>query len=174
LLNQNKIIQRTGVGDDEPHWSSESKPPKVIPIVIEVVERIRGVQIMSLEERIQRLSCPESEQVTQFRLREAPQSELFDRKRLQRTARQLARRPEAVREIVGNMNGHVHDRILWDRAPAVKKCSSSGQDGASASNMKPRRTLEKRQPIRQLVRPDSAIPADLENAVEHVVSQRHS
>src|SRR5229473_7392143 len=105
----------------EPHWSSEAKTPKVIPVVLEVIERIRHVDIMGLEEHIQRLSRREPKQPTQFRLRETPQPELLDCERLQHSAWQIARGPKARREIVGNVNGHVHARILWGGTLTVKK-----------------------------------------------------
>jgi hypothetical protein len=69
------VIQRAGVGDDEPHRSSEPKTPRVIPVVIQLVERGRGEQAMSLEEGVQYLSCPEAQQTTQFRMCEAPRPE---------------------------------------------------------------------------------------------------
>jgi len=121
LFNQYEVIQRTGVGDNEPHWSSEAKTPKVIPVVLEVIERIRHVDIMGLEEHIQRLSRREPKQPTQFRPRETPQPELLDCERLQHSAWQIARSPKAGREIVRNANGHVHARILWGGALTVKK-----------------------------------------------------
>jgi hypothetical protein len=61
LLDQNQIIQRAGVGDNEPHRWSEPETLKVIPVLLDVVERIRGVDIMGLEEPVQGLSRLESE-----------------------------------------------------------------------------------------------------------------
>ena len=140
LLNQYKVIQRTGVGDNEPHWSSEPKTSKVTPVAIQIVERIRGIEVMGLQECIQRLSCPESEQTTQFRLRETPQPELLDRERLQHAARQVDCIPKAAREIIGNMNGYVHGRILGGGALLVKKAQQFWPTQlANAYNTQPRR-----------------------------------
>ena len=68
MLDQDKVVQRTGIGNDEPYRSSESKTRKVIPLVIQVVERERGEEAMGLEESVHRWSGPEAEQTTQFRL----------------------------------------------------------------------------------------------------------
>ena len=43
-------------GGDEPHRRSESKAPKIIPIVIQVVDCKRNVDLAGLEERVQRLT----------------------------------------------------------------------------------------------------------------------
>ena len=130
LLDQYKVVQRTGIGNDGPHWSLEPKTPKVIPVVIQVVKRVRGKEAMGLEESVQRWSCPEAEQTTQFRLREVPQSKLLNRQCLQNAAWQVARSSKAGREIVWNMNGYVHDRILRGHQRAVKRRRGRGQNGA--------------------------------------------
>jgi hypothetical protein len=116
LLNQDKIVERTSVGDNEPHWSSESETPKVISVVLEVIDRIRHVNVMSLEKRVQGLSRRESKQPTQFRLRETPQSELLDCERLKHSARQIPRSSKAGREIIRNVNGHVHGCAFYGAA----------------------------------------------------------
>jgi hypothetical protein len=72
--DQDKVIQGTGIGGDEPHRRLESKTLKVIPIAIQVVDRIRDVDLMSLEEGVQRLTRRQSEQMAQFRLRETTET----------------------------------------------------------------------------------------------------
>jgi hypothetical protein len=56
LPNPDEVVQGTGIGDDEPHRRSESKAPKIIPIVIQVVDCKRNVDLVGLEERVQRLT----------------------------------------------------------------------------------------------------------------------
>jgi hypothetical protein len=80
--------------------------------VIQVVERVRNVDLIGLEEGVQRLACRQAQQTTQFRLREPPQPKLLDRERLQNAAGQIADGPKSGRQIVGNVNGHVHRDIF--------------------------------------------------------------
>ena len=75
------------------HRRSETAASKVISISIQVVDGIRYVDLVRLEERVQCLTCLQSEQTAQLRLRETAQPELLDSKRFQDPARQIAGGP---------------------------------------------------------------------------------
>ncbi len=79
LVYQDKVIQGTGIGDNQLHRSLKSKPPKVVSIPIQVIGRKRKVDLMGLEQGVQRLRRRQPEQTTQFPLREPPQSKFLDR-----------------------------------------------------------------------------------------------
>jgi hypothetical protein len=108
LPNQDKIVQRTGVGDDDPRRRSESSAPKIFPVVIKVIDRIWNIDLVGFEEGIERLTRWQPEQAAQFGLRQSSCSELLDGQRLEGTARKIAAGSKTGRQIVGNMNGHVH------------------------------------------------------------------
>jgi hypothetical protein len=60
LPNLYKVVQGTGVGDDEPHRQLESKAAKVVPIAIQVVDAVRNIDLTRLKEAVQRLTCRQS------------------------------------------------------------------------------------------------------------------
>jgi hypothetical protein len=108
LPNQDKIVQRTGVGDDQPHRPLESNSVKVVPILVQVIHRKRKVDLMGLEHLVQCLARRQSEQTAQFRLREPAQSKLLDRQGFQDAPGQVAGSPKPDREVIGDVNGYIH------------------------------------------------------------------
>jgi hypothetical protein len=56
--------------------------------------------------------CAESEQPTQFCSGQVPRPEFLNRQRFQCSPRQITRRAETAREIIGDVNDYVHATIL--------------------------------------------------------------
>ena len=131
LVNQDKVIQGTGIGDNQLHRPLKSKPPKVISIPIQVTDRKRKIDLVGLEQCIQGLGRRQPEQTTQFPLREPPQSKFLDAQRFKDASRQVASSPKPGRKIVGDMNGYIHPIILPRRKWMSKKRGRAGETPAS-------------------------------------------
>ncbi len=91
-----------------------------MPLLLEIVQGIGAVDAMLLEEVVQGVSGRESKQPAQLRMSEVAETKFVDRERFQHTAWQITCCAKAAREIVGNLNDHVHIEILRARMRQVK------------------------------------------------------
>jgi hypothetical protein len=109
LSDQDKIVQRTGVGDDQPHRPLESNSAKIVSIPVEIIDRKGEVDPMRLEHVVQGLASRQSEQTAQFPLRQPPQSKFLDGQGFQDPPGQVASSPDPGRKIIRDVNGYIHD-----------------------------------------------------------------
>jgi hypothetical protein len=123
FMYQDKIVQWGGVGDNERHIS-KAETPKIIPVLLQVFECICHVNIVGLKEGIQRLSSCESEKATQFPQPKMSLPKLFHGECLKDAARQV-RGPKTSRDIIGNVNRHVHLATILYCILAVKTWSAA-------------------------------------------------
>jgi hypothetical protein len=115
-VNQYKIIDRPGIGDDEPHGLSESEPFQVSPLAREVVEAVRLEHIMGLEEAIEGVAGTKAKDAAQLWLGKLTAPVFFERERFERPAREVAAGSlKAFCHIVWNLNCYLHAVTLAGR-----------------------------------------------------------
>src|SRR5262249_50349996 len=68
LADQHQVIERTGIGDNEPHAASEAGLFEVLSVTFQIVEGVRLKHVMRLQEPVERFAGGEAQQSPQFRL----------------------------------------------------------------------------------------------------------
>jgi hypothetical protein len=103
MSDQERIVDRAGVGDDKLH-PSESQSLQAIDLTAEVFERVFDPDIMGLKKSVELVASSEPQHAPQFILGEMAVLVLFQGQRLQHPTRQVATLggSEPACEIVGD------------------------------------------------------------------------
>lgn len=120
LSNQHQIVQRPGIGDDEPHAPLQADAAQVAPLLFQLLQRVLHEDVVRFEKAVERLARFKTEHAAQLGLSDMTMTERFQRQSLQRSARDLSFAcADAPRHVVGNMHGQIHALTLRGPLPQV-------------------------------------------------------
>ena len=119
LINQQQIIERSGVSDHSQH--SQAEPCQIGAVVLEIFHAEVVVNASRLEESIQLIARLEAQYTLQLGKRETPCPMFLDGKSFKRPAFDVATlRDKAQGEFVGDLNRDVHFPIVAKHRPGDK------------------------------------------------------
>ena len=120
LSNQHQIVQRPGIGDNEPHVPLKADAAQVAPLLFQILKRIFHEYFMSLQETVERLARFKAEHAAQLGFGDMTVAEFLQRQRLQRPPRDFPLAcADAPRHVVGNMHSQIHAVTLRGSRPQV-------------------------------------------------------
>jgi hypothetical protein len=112
-------VQRSRVGDNNPHLVSKAQAAQCRAFTIEIFPGVIQPDFMSLQEAVECVASLQAEQLAQLRFRQAAHLVLFQRKCFQSAAGEIAPRSgEALRDIIRNVKSHFHKRSLTRENPS--------------------------------------------------------
>ena len=108
MANQEHIVDRTRIGDDEPH-RSQSQALKILDLTLDIFERVVVQDAAVLEKTVQLITGAKAESPAYLGLRQMSSLVFVQRKRLERAARQIAADDtQLAGDVVGNLDRHIH------------------------------------------------------------------
>jgi len=114
--DQDRIIQRPGIGDDDPLAASKPQPVDHLLLAMEIGKRIRLENIVRLQKSVELHARSKTQNPAQLRLRETFQFEFVKRQRFESAALKFARGAKPLREIIGNLDNEIHEaKLTWMR-----------------------------------------------------------
>jgi len=54
--DQHQVVERPGIGDDEPHADLEAESSQVLPLALQIVEAVGLEHVMRLEKSVERVA----------------------------------------------------------------------------------------------------------------------
>ena len=116
LTDQDQIIDRAGIGNDQPH-RSEPELFEGLPFLFKIFERVLLIDAMGLEKAVQ-FDASQAEHVTQLNFGDTARPERFEGEALQSHARNVTTTFDQMgRDSVRNVNSYIHSSTL--RAPGL-------------------------------------------------------
>lgn len=111
--NQNQIVQRSRVGNNNPHLRCEAQSPQRGAFSLQVFPREVEPHFVSLQEPVQFIASPKPQYLPQLRLGQSARLVFFQGERFQCPARQIAPRSrKPLGHIIGNVQRQLHARSL--------------------------------------------------------------
>ena len=108
MANQQQIIDRTRIGDDESH-GSQSQALKILHLTLDVFEGVVVQNTMVLEKSVKFITGAQAEGPAQLGLRQMSNLVFVQSKCFERAARQVAAdHAQLVGDVVGNLDSQVH------------------------------------------------------------------
>lgn len=113
FVDQNQIVQRPRVRDDDRHAASEAKPGQRLDLTVKLLQREGLVHPMRLEKTVNLVGHRKAKRLPQFLLADLPGAKRFQHQRLQRLTLKVAPNPaKAGGKFVGNAHEQNHILVL--------------------------------------------------------------
>jgi hypothetical protein len=114
-------MQRPRVRDDDPHAASEAETLQVLPLPLQIVNRIGLEHPVLFEKTIELVEDLETEQTTKLGLGQPVGAIGFDGQGFKRLPLDIAAGAEPLGEIVRYMENEIHQLILPRRPQKAKQ-----------------------------------------------------
>lgn len=109
-VDQDQIIEGTGIGDNQPHGFLKTESLQIAPLALQIFKAVGLEHVMRLQKTVERVARSKAEQTAQFGLREVTLLVFLKRQGFERAARQIATGSgESLGDIVRNFNDQIHN-----------------------------------------------------------------